>query len=168
MGPLSTFARVVHIVLVGWWMGAYAELVLLAGSVEAVVPSRHASGAVLLAALADLERASLWGLPILLVTLWVGWSGPGAKLRGRTTLAAVLGALVLLSRYVVRPRFRDVRDGLGRPVEDLGLTDPALADYLWWERILSASVLLEVAIALVLLVWAALRMRPKQSFGIEL
>lgn len=149
-------------------MGAYAQLVLLVGSLEAVVPSRHEAGALLLAALADLERVSLWGLPILLVTLWIGGSGPGAKLRGRTLLTGALGALVLLSRYVVRPQFRDVRDGLGRPVEDLGLTDPALADYLWWERVLSACVLLEVAIALVLLVWAALRMRQRQSFGIEL
>lgn len=149
-------------------MGAYAQLVQLAGAVDPVVPSRHAAGGLLLVVLADLERLSLWGLPILLVTLWVGWSGPGAKLRGRTTLIAALGGLLLLTRYVARPRFRDVRDGLGRPVEDLGLTDPALADYLWWERVVSGCVLLEVGIALVLLVWAGLRMRPRQSFAIEL
>lgn len=149
-------------------MGAYAHLVHLSGVVESVLASRHETGAVLLAALAGLERFGLWGLPVLWVTLWVGWSSFGKKRRGRSFGIGILAVLTLASRYLVRPRFQEIREGLGRPVEDLGLADPTLVDYLWWERTLSAFVLLQVAVALVLLVWAVLQNRPRQTFGIEI
>jgi len=168
LGALANFARVVHIVILGWWMGAYAELVQLGRVAEAVLGSQHETGAVLLAALADLERFGIWGLPILLVTLWVGWSSFGRKRRGPAVGLGILAVLTLGSRYVVRPRFREIRDGLGRPVEDLGLTDPALVDYLWWERTLAVVVSMQIGVALVLLVWAVIRNRPKTSLGIEL
>lgn len=158
----------VHIVLLGGWMGAYAELIVLSGSVGSVVASRHEAGAVLLAALSDLERHAVWVVPILLITLWTGWSEPGRKRRGRTGWLLGLAGLTLASRYVIAPRFKEIRDGLGRPVEDLGLADPALVDYLWWERLLSLGVVAQAGLALVLLVWAVVQHRSRPSMGISL
>ncbi len=121
-----------------------------------------------LSVLASSEQYLLWVLPLLFATLWAGWSGLRSRGRGRTWLLLGLSAVLLLQRYVLRPRFETIRDGLGRPVEDLIPTDPAMLDYAWYEWLVYGALWLQGLSVFALLVWAMTQLRPRQSFGIEL
>ncbi len=168
MGIFASAARVVHVLLVGTWLGAGILSVLLIYLVPDTLASRQAAEAVLSATRARVDLFGLAAGPIALLTLGAGWLPLNVPLRRRVMLALVAtGAAAFSGRYLV-PKMREVIAAMGRPLEDLPLADPLVVEYLDLSAVSVAVLAVQVAAAFLLVVMAVAAAKPKRTYGIEL
>ncbi len=162
MRGTATWFRVVHVLGLSAWLGALLLLTAMTGRLEDLVGSAHTAQAVILEGLATVERFSLVVVPVLLLTLIFGWRSRDTARRGRAAACLILGALLLVSRWVGRPYLERVRASLGWPIEALPPSDPSWSEYSWAVFVMQALVALQILILVWLLV-AAVRQNPVRS-----
>ena len=168
MGFVATFARVLHVLATGLWLGAGALVLLLGSLIPETLDSRQAAEAVMSAARARLDLYGTLAGPVVLVTLAAGWAPMQVPLRFRALLAlGATGAAAFSGQYLV-PRMREVMDAMGRPLEDLPPADPFVAEYLDLSTASMGALALQVAAAFLLVALGVAASKPKRRYGLEL
>ena len=167
-GPVDLFssaARVLHTLLTGLWLGAGALCLLLVYLVPDTLESRQAAEAVLSATRARLDLYGVMAGPAALLTLAVGWVPLNVPLRARVlvTLAAT-GAAGFSGQYLI-PKMAEIMAAMGRPLEDLPVTDPLVLQYLDLSAVSLGALGLQVAAAFLLTLTAAAAAKPKKRYG---
>jgi hypothetical protein len=167
-GPVDLFAsaaRVLHVLLSGLWLGAAALCLLLVFLVPETLESRQAAEAVLAAVRSRLDLYGVVAGPAALLTLAVGWLPLNVPLRFRSLLTLLAtGAAGLSARYLV-PRMAELMAAMGRPLEDLPATDPAVRQYLELSSYSLVALGVQVGAAFLLTLTAAAVQKPKRRFG---
>jgi hypothetical protein len=165
---VATLARVLHVMLLGVWLGASLLFVAQASSILAIVGSRHMAGDVLTAALSLIDLFGVCASPVLLVTLFVGWGPLAVPLERRALGALVMAGAVLASRYLVTPRIEALKAEMSVRLEHMDPGHPSMHAYDSLHTMSSALMILHVAACFLMLIAAVRTARPKRSFGIEL
>ncbi len=161
---MSIVARILHLLLLGGWIGGGAFYLLFERTVFDVVASKHTASDVMIAALGRFELFGLLAGPLLLLTLGLGWLSLQVPLRARAVMVLVMVGLQSLSRYWVSPQIVQVKAAMGRKLEDMSSLDPLVAEYSQLQNWSAWLMFAHLLIALVLLVFAVVA-RPKRKFG---
>lgn len=168
LGTLATGARVVHVLLLGLWMGGVVSFGLLRERAEAVLPSWHLADTLLRDLLGWLDAYGLVAGPLLLVTLLAGWVPLQVPLRGR--VVAVVGATLVaaVSGRWLAPRKAALIAELGRRLDDVDPSAPRAIELAQLDQV-GSSLLVALGVLTAGLMVAAVRgSRPRRRFGIEL
>lgn len=161
---MSIVARILHLLLLGGWIGGGIFYVLFERTVLDVVPSKHLASDIMIAALGRFELFGLLAGPLLLLTLVLGWLSLQVPLRARAILILVMVGAQSLSRYWVSPQLVQVKAAMGRKLEDMSSLDPLVTEYSQLQSWSAGLMFAHLLIALVLLVFAVVA-RPKRKFG---
>lgn len=165
VGVFSSGARVLHVLLVGIWLGAGGLAILMGYLVPETLDSQQAAARVLSEVRAHLDTYGVLAGPLALVTLVVGWAPQNMPLRLRVIMTLTATGAAAFSRQYLVPKLREVMNAMGRPLEDLPAADPLVSQYLDLATVSQGALMLEVAAALVLTVTAASASKPKRSYG---
>ena len=141
---------------------------LVAPELFSQLPSRQAAGDVVTQVLASADLFGLFAGPALLVTLYLGFAPLGVRLRLRTAAVVVMTVLTGISGRWLSPKMIELRQAMGRPIEELAAADPLKAEFGNLHLASEAMMTLHLLLALFLLVSAVTSSAPKRSFGIEL
>ncbi|MCA9551822.1 MAG: hypothetical protein KC933_17425 [Myxococcales bacterium] len=165
MDIFSSAARVLHVLMVGLWMGAAALCLLLVYLVPDTLDSRQAAEAVLAATRARLDLYGVMAGPGALITLAVGWVPMNVPLRLRVFLClAATGAAGFGGQYLL-PRMNELMAAMGRPLEELPATDPLVGQYLELSTVSFVALAVQVAAAFLLTLTAVAAAKPKKRYG---
>ena len=169
MTAFGTIARVTHVVLLALWFGGgvfFAALV--APELFAQMPSRQAAGDLVTSVLANADLFGIIVGPVLLITLFIGFAPLGVRLRLRALATVIMTVLTAVSGRWLSPKMVELRQAMGRPIEDLAATDPLKVQFSNLHLASEAMMTVHLLLALFLLVAAVTSSAPKRSFGIEL
>ncbi len=168
LGLLQAAARIVHVLLLGGWIGALATCGLLRQRAEWVLDSAHAADALARDLIGVIDGVGVLAGPVLLGSLVLGWRSFQAPLRGRAVGILLVTGLAALSRRWIGPRQAELVAELGRRLDDVDLGAPGVAELAQLEQV---GVVLSVLLASIL-VWllaAAIQgSQPRRRFAIEL
>ena len=162
---MTTFARTLHVLLLGIWLGGALFFIGFAQKVSALIDSRHLAGDVITAALALIDGYGLFVGPIILVTLFVGWMPLAVPLRNRALGAVLMIGAVALSRYWVTPELLEAKRSMGLRLEHMDPSHPVMDHYQSLHSIGTALMLVHLVTCFFMLIAAVRSSRPRRSFG---
>ena len=169
MDALSTFARVVHLLLLSLWFGACVLfVVVLAPTAFDLLPSREVAGMLITATLQKIDLFGLVSGPILLATLIAGWAHVGVPLRLRALFTVIMTVAAAVSGRWLTPEMVRLRQAMGRKIEDVAASDPFKMEFTRLHTVSTAVMTVHVVLAFLLIVYAVSATSPKKKFGIEL
>lgn len=168
MGALGNTARITHVLCLAAWFGAVALVFAIRPEVVGLVGSSQDAAALLGGALALLSRFSWVAVPVVLLSLLLGWASLGIPLRGRVLSALGFSAVSLLGGQWLWPRLERARLALGRPLEDLGADDGLARAYLALETYSLVTLAITGILAIFLIIWAVRGAEPRKRGGIQL
>lgn len=169
MGPLGTFARVFHVVvLAAWFGGCLCFALLVAPNVFQVVPSRDIAGDLITRVLHGIDLFGLVATPVLVLTLIAGWLPLGNPLRVRFLATLAMGAATAASRFWLTPEMLRIRHAMKGPIETLGPADPDRLEFTRLHDYSTTLVAIHTILALILLVHSVSETSPRRKGGIEL
>lgn len=124
MAATAAIARAIHVLLLALWTGAGAfYLVAVIPEVTHTVPGPEARG-LLSSMLSMLDLYGFIAGPILLLTLLLGWTTVGARIRVRAVAGLLMTVGAILSGRWITPRAIELEKGLGKPLEQVAADDP--------------------------------------------
>lgn len=169
MGVFSSIARVLHVLILSVWFGASVLFIaVVAPAAFEVVSSRELAGTLVTK---TLEQIDLFGLvfgPVLLLTLLAGWAGLGVPLKMRALFAILMTGATAASGRWLTPEMVRLRAAMGRKIEDVAATDPLKIEFTRLHQVSTGLMVLHVALAFLLIVYAVSATAPKKKHGIEL
>ena len=166
---LGTIGRVVHVLFLAVWFGAgLAFMMIVAPDVFDVLDSRQAAGDVIAKVVDHLDLFGLVAGPVILLSLLVGYLPLAVPLRLRAAAAVVMTVLAGVSGRWLSPRMVELRNAMGRPIDDVAASDPLKVQFTNLHTASEAMMFVHVALALLLLVAAVVSTVPKRKHGIEL
>lgn len=168
LGAFASGARIVHVLVLGLWMGAVGLYWLVQGRVGSVVDSAHVADLLLRDLLARIDLAALVAGPLLLVTLIVGWAPIQVPIRNRAVGVVVATLLAGVSGRWLAPRRAELIAALGRRLEDAEASSPLLVEIVQLAQIDLGLTTAHGLLAALLVVAAMRASQPRRRFGIEL
>jgi len=161
---MSGFARTLHVLLLGIWLGAAIFFVGAAQKAAAMIDSKHFAGDVITANLDLIETYGLWAGPIILVTLF-GWTALQQPLRTRVLGAMLMIAAILMSRYWTTPAMVEAKAAMGMRLENMDPQHPLVQQFQYFHVIGSSLHLLHLVVCFFMLIAAVRSSKPRRSFG---
>ena len=123
----------IEILLLAVWLGSMMFFSFaVAPSAFAVLPSRELAGAMVTSSITKVETLGLIIGPLLILLQLAGWRARRASSPARTIRLVLLIVMTLaaaLSRFWISPTMVSLRQSLGRPIDDLPLTDPSRVQF---------------------------------------
>lgn len=166
MDAIATAARVIHVVLLGIWMGAAALWLSLEPGLGAVVSSRQEVYAVLGLGLERIDLFAFAAGPLALITGILGWAAQGSIGLRSAGAALLTGSAIFGSQYLT-PRLIALEVRLGPLFERLDPADAQLAEHAQLMMAAQGLVILEALLAFLLIVAAVRSGQPRRRYGIE-
>ena len=121
-------AAFIEVLLLAMWLGSMMFFSFaVAPSAFAVLPSRELAGAMVTSSITKVETLGLIIGPLLILLQAAGWRGRRATPSAKSIRLALLGVMTLaaaLSRFWISPTMVSLRKSMGRPIDELALTDP--------------------------------------------
>lgn len=121
-------AAFIEVLLLAVWLGSMMFFSFaVAPSAFAVLPSRELAGSMVTSAISKVEVLGLIIGPLLILLQAAGWRARRATSTAKTIRLTLLGVMTLaaaLSRFWISPTMVSLRKSLGRPIDELVLTDP--------------------------------------------
>lgn len=167
MGALGNAARVAHVLCLAAWVGSVALVFAIRPELLAMLGSSDAAGLLGLV-LAELGHFGWLAVPLVLVTLLLGWASLGVPLRGRVLSSLTYGALVVVGGQWLWPRLERARRALGRPLDELARDDTLAISYRSLETYSLALLATTGILAILLIIWAVRGAEPRKRGGIQL
>jgi hypothetical protein len=169
LGAVETLARIVHVLLLAiWFGGGLLFLAIFAPNVFHTVPSRDIAGNLITATLAEMDLFGTIAGPVLLVTLFAGWSTLRVPLKFRAALTVLMTLATVVSGYWLTPEMLRLRHAMNAPIEEVATTDPLRVSFARLHSISTGVMIGHLAVALLLLIYAVAAASPKRKPGIEL
>lgn len=161
-------ARILHVLLLSFWIGAWGVYWLLSLRVQTLITSQHVAKVFLSELLAWLHTYGVFAGPILLLTLGLGWSSLSLSFRHRVGGIVLGSGFALACSRWIAPKRVALMEALGRRFEDLNPNDDPVLELVQLEQT-SHVVLMAQGLLVVLLIIGAMETNQPCSYrGIEL
>lgn len=167
MGALASSLRIIHGLLLAFWIGANGLWLLMFNGMMRLDEGRHEATEILLLGGDRIDRYGQVAAPILLFTLWLGWASARISLRARAIAVGLLLISAYLRAWYFQPKLRELRGAMGRAIEDLLHTDDWVRRYDQLSHVSNGLLWLQLGLGVLLLVLAIRNIAPRRHGGIE-
>ena len=152
-GAVLRFVAEAGYLLLTLWLGAslFLSFVVAPGAFR-VAPSRETAGAMVGYGLSFLNTSGFFVGLILLVSAWWRWGKEWRSHRVEMIAILVLSVFASVNQWVIAARLREIRQGTGRAIDDLAVSDPARVMFGWWHASSMVALLICMLAAAVALV----------------
>lgn len=157
---MMTFLNVLQYLILSLWVGAmFAFGTLYAPVLFRSLPSRDQAGTIAGESLARIDALGLvtGGIMVVVTALQAIDGGWNSLDLGRLLAAVVMLAVVLFSTVSVRQRILDLRQKMGRPIDDVAETDPLRVEHGKYHRLSRLLFSVNMLLGALLIVLSALR-----------
>ncbi|MBA2341288.1 MAG: DUF4149 domain-containing protein [Pyrinomonadaceae bacterium] len=157
-GAALGFVAEAGYLILALWLGAglFLSFVVAPGAFR-VAPSRETAGAMVGYGLSFLNTSGFFVGLVLLVSAW-RWRGK----EGRSRRVEIIALLVLsifagINQWVIAVRLREIRQGVGRAIDEIAISDPARVMFGRWHA--SSMVALLICMLAAAVALAAMKRR---------
>lgn len=158
----------VHVLLLGLWMGGVAFFGVLCSTAPEVVASAHTTSQLQSEILARMDGFGLIAGPILLLSLVLGWSPIRTQIRYRAAGVVFVTVLVGISSRWIAPRKEELMAAIGRRLEDVDHSTALMMELTQLEHISLGLLIAHGLVAAMLVISAVGSGRTRRRYGIEL